>query len=135
MPYSEDLPVRVLSYVDGGKSKMSAHQTFGVSRSTIDRWLKLRAATGSLKANTNYRRGKVPTINDLAAFEAFAQRHSGCTLAQMAVAWEQETGQRLTLMPFSIALRRIGVKGWTRKQRVGATRSDAKRSARRFSCN
>jgi transposase len=137
MPYSEDLRVRVLRHVDSGKSKMSAHKTFGVSRSTIDRWLKLRAATGSLKANTSYRRGKAPVINDLGAFEEFAQRHSGCTLAQMAVAWEQEMGQKLSLMPFSIALRRIGVKGkgWTRKKRVGAIRSDAKQSGRRSSCS
>ncbi len=129
MPYSEDLRVRVLSYVDSGASKMAAHKTFGVSRSTIDRWLKLRAATGSLKANTSYRRGKAPTLNDLKAFEEFARRHSGCTLAQMAVAWQQETGVKLTEMPFSIALRRIG---WTRKKRVGATRSGAQKRDRRF---
>ena len=134
MPYSEDLRVRVLSYVDSGMSKMSAHKTFGVSRSTIDRWFKLRAATGSLKANTSYRRGKAPVINDLGAFEAFAQRHSGCTLAQMAEAWAQETGQKLTLMPFSIALRRIGTKGkgWTRKKRVGATVSAVKKAGKPF---
>ncbi len=110
---------------------MSAHRIFGVSRSTIDRWLKLRAATGSLQANTTYRRGKAPAINDLAAFAEFAGRHSGCTLAQMAVAWEQERGQKLTLMPFSIALRRIG---WTRKKRVGATANAATKNAKSSSC-
>ncbi len=132
MPYSEDLRLRVLAAIDGGMSKMTAHKTFRLSRSTIDRWFSLRAATGSLKANTNYRRGKVPTINDLAAFEEFASRHSGCTLAQMAQAWEQETGQQLTLMPFSHALRRIG---WTRKKRVGATKSGAHKSVRRSWCS
>ncbi len=132
MPYSEDLRERVLRHVDSGKSKMSAHQTFGVSRSTIDRWAKLRERTGSLKANTTYQRGPAPTIHDLEVFAAFAQRHNACTLAQMAAAWERETGQKLTLMPFSLALRRIG---WTRKKRVGATASGAKQSARRFSPN
>ena len=127
MLYSEDLRVRVLRHVDSGQSKMSAHKTFGVSRSTIDRWLKLRAATGSLKANTSYRRGKAPAINDLEAFREFAGRHSGCTLAQMALAWHKEKGQKLTLMPFSIALRRIG---WTRKKRVFSTRSAALKNAR-----
>ncbi len=127
MPYSEDLRERVLRHVDNGKSKMSAHQTFGVSRSTIDRWIKLRQRTGRLKANTTYRRGPAPTINDLELFAAFAGRHDGCTLAQMALAWEQETGQKLTLMPFSLALRRIG---WTRKKRVFSTASGAKKSVR-----
>ena len=129
MPYREDLRERVLRHVDKGKSKMSAHQLFGVSRSTIDHWIKLRQRTGSLKASTNYRRGPAPAIHNVELFAAFAQRHNSCTLAQMASAWEQETGQKLSLMPFSLALRRIG---WTRKKRVGATASDAKKSARRF---
>lgn len=134
MPYSEDLRLRVLEAIDGGMSKMSAHKTFRVSRSSIDDWFKLREQTGSVKAKTNYRRGKAPGIADLAAFEEFARRHSGCTLEQMSVAWETETGVKLTLMPFSIALRRIGVKGkgWTRKKRVGATASAAKKAGKPF---
>ena len=132
MPYSEDLRLRVLEAIDGGMSKMSAHKTFRVSRSSIDDWFKLREQTGHVKANTTYRRGKAPAIADLAAFEEFAHRHSGCTLEQMSVAWESETGIKLTLMPFSIALRRIGVKGkgWTRKKRVGATASAANKAGR-----
>ncbi len=90
MPYSEDLRWRVLGAIDGGMSKMTAHKTFQVSRSTIDDWFQLREQTGSVKANTTYRRGKAPLINDLAAFEEFAGRHRGCTLAQMASAWEKE---------------------------------------------
>jgi len=135
MAYSEDLRVRVLACVDGGMSKMMAHKTFGVSRTTIDDWLKLRERTGSVKANTTYRRGKAPAISDLQAFEKFARLHSGCTLAQMAVEWEAQTGMKLTLMPFSIALRRIGVKGkgWTRKKRVGATASGMKKAGKPFS--
>lgn len=126
--YSEDLRLCVLAAIDGGLSKMTAHKTFGISRSTIDDWFTLRERTGSLKANTSYRRGKAPTINDLAAFEEFAGRHSGCTLEQMALGWATETGHKLTLMPFSMALRRIG---WTRKKRVGATANDARQNARR----
>ena len=127
MPYSEDLRLRVLGAIDGGMSKMTAHKTFRVSRSTIDDWIKLREQTGTVQANTTYRRGKAPTINDLPAFEAFARRHSGCTLAQMAKAWERETGVKLTSMPFSHALRRIG---WTRKKRVGATRNGGSQSVK-----
>lgn len=132
MPYSEDLRLRVLEAIDGGMSKMSAHKTFRVSRSSIDDWFKLREETGSVKAKTNYRRGRAPGIGDLQVFEEFARRHSGCTLEQMSAAWEAETGVGLTLMPFSIALRRIGIKGWTRKKRVGATASAAKKADRAF---
>jgi transposase len=133
MPYSQDLRLRVLGAIDAGMSKMTAHKTFQISRSTIDDWFKLREQTGSVQANTSYRRGKVPTIHDLAAFERFAQRHSGCTLEQLAKAWQQETGVKLTVMPFSRALRRIGSKGWTRKKRVGATASAARPRDKSFS--
>ena len=60
MPISEDLRERVLRHVDGGKSKMSAHKLFGVSRMSRDRRLKLRERTGSLQARTSYRRGPRP---------------------------------------------------------------------------
>lgn len=53
-PYSEDLRLRVLAAVDGGVSKWRVQRTFGVSRSTIDDLLKLRAETGEVKANTSY---------------------------------------------------------------------------------
>ena len=122
-PYSEDLRLRVLVAIDGGMSKIEAHRTFRVSRSSIDDWLKLREQSGSVQANTSYRRGPAPAINDLAVFAEFAKRHSSCTLAQMAVAWETQTGQKLTLMPFSEALRRIGSKGWTRKKELALPRT------------
>lgn len=41
--YSIDLRERVLQSLDEGLSKMAAHRTFRVSRSTIEHWLALRA--------------------------------------------------------------------------------------------
>ena len=117
-PYSQDLRLRVLSAIDAGLSKMKAHQTFRVARSTIDDWLLLRARTGSVEVVPPVRRGPAPAIDDLAAFEEFATRHRHKTLAGLQEAWEQETGQRLSDNTFSLAMRRIG---WTRKKRAGST--------------
>ena len=100
-------------------SKMTAHQTFGVSRSSIDDWIKLRERTGSVATNTTYRRGKAPSVSE-EELRAFAQEHSGCTLAQMAVAWQQQTGQTKSQKFFSRGLGRIG---WTRKKRVFSSAS------------
>ncbi len=113
--YSEDLRERVLAAIASGMSKMTAHKTFGVSRSTLDDWLQLRAQQGHLRPHTVYQHGPVPVLSDLVAFRDFAQRHQHATLAQMAHAWHLETGRHLSLMPFSKALRRIG---WTHKKRV-----------------
>lgn len=80
-PYSQALRVRVLASVDAGMrvdagmSKMTAHRTFRVSRSTIDHWIVLRAQTGSVEAKTKYRRGKAPALCDREAFALFVERH------------------------------------------------------------
>jgi transposase len=118
-PYSEDLRKRVLHAVDGGMSKMAAHRTFGVSRSSIDDWIALRERTGGVSANTTYRRGPRPTMSD-AEMRRFARDHADCTLAQMARAWREQSGQKRSLKFFSSGLRRIG---WTRKKRVFSTAS------------
>lgn len=125
-PYSEDLRLRVLAAIDSGMSKMAAHKTFGISRSTIDDWLLLRETTGSVQANTTYQRSKPPTLQDKPEVHAFLKRHQHSTQEQMALAWQEETGQRLTAMTFCNALRRLG---YTRKKRAISTVSEKKNSA------
>jgi transposase len=119
-PYSQDLRLRVLRALDEGMSKMKAHQTFRVSRSTIDDWLQLRTQTGSVAVVPPVRRGPAPKIGDLVMFEEFATRHRHKTLEQMKRVWQQETGQFVSHNTLSLAMKRIG---WTRKKRVGSTQS------------
>jgi transposase len=114
--------LRVLAALDGGMSKMQAHKTFGISRSTIDDWQTLREQSGSVQANTTYRRGRPPALPDTPVVRAFVQNHQHSTLAQMVVAWEKETGQRWSDMTFSTTLRRLG---YTRKKRAIFTASGA----------
>ncbi len=117
-PYSEDLRLRVLAAVDSGLSKWQVHKMFGVSRSTIDDWLKLRAETGAVKANTSYYRGRPPMLSDTPELRAFMAQHQGSTLAQLSAAWEQEQGQQVSVKTFHKTLRRLG---YTRKKRATAT--------------
>lgn len=118
--YSQDLRLKVLNALDKGMSKMQAHQSFAVSRSTIDDWLRLRAEQGHLrdKAPRHQKRG---ALSDLEVFGAFADPHSGATLKQMAVAWEQETGQHLSINTFSLALQKLR---WTHKKSLSSTVSE-----------
>ena len=123
--YSVDLRERVLQALDEGMSKMTAHRTFHISRSTIDHWLALRAQTGGVSPRAS-RAGRTSSLRGL-AFEEFVCRHAHATLDEMVQAWRHETGVSLTDMSFSRALRALG---WTRKKRVGATRSARKWHAR-----
>ena len=123
--YSQDLRLRVLQAIDDGMSKMTAHRTFLVSRSTIDDWQKLRAQTGTVAPQPR-KEPEQPRALAGALFREFAGRHQGQTLEQMAVAWEQEQGRKLSVMSFSRALRCLG---WTRKKRVGVTKNATKNDA------
>ena len=120
--HSIDLRERVVGTLDEGLSKRAAHHLFHISRSTIDHWLELRQQTGTL-APRPMRRTRSCQLEG-AVFQEFVRRHAHCTLGEMAVAWHQEQGAVLSAMSFSRALRRLG---WTRKKRVGATKSARKR--------
>jgi len=123
--YSTDLRERVLQAIAEGMSKWQAHRTFHISRSTIDHWLALRERTGRLDPPPP-RRSYTRQLAG-AEFEEFARRHAHATLGEMARAWQQEKGISLSLMSFSRAL---GAIGWTRKKRVGVTKSAMKPSER-----
>ncbi len=128
--YSVDLRLRVLGAVDGGMSKMAAHQLFKVSRSTIEDRLKLRAETGAVLDRPPQERRKPRALSG-SAFSEFVATQQGATLGQMAVAWQRQHGHKLSVMSFSRALAGLGDKGWTRKKRVGATVNAMRPSARR----
>lgn len=127
--YSVDLRLCVLRAIDDGLSKMQAHKTFKISRSTIDDWLRLRAQTGSVHAAAPKRqpgRG----LGAQEGFSAFAERHQHSTLEHMRLAWQQETQQSWSIMSFSRALRQ---RSYTRKKRGTSTANGAKKSAKPLS--
>src|SRR4028119_437746 len=123
--YSVDLRLRVLAALDGGLSKMQAHQTFQISRSTIDDWLKLRQKVGSVKVPE--RRPDERGLGAHENFAAFVEHHQHSTLEQMRQAWQQETQQRLSIMSFSRALRQ---RGYTRKKELPLPRTMPRRAPR-----
>ncbi len=46
--YSKDLRLKVLSAVDRGVPRREVYDLFGISRSTLKRWLKRRRLTGDV---------------------------------------------------------------------------------------
>ena len=126
--YSVDLRLRVLGAIDSGLSKMQAHQSFQISRSTIDDWQRLRVQTGSVQAPARHSGGL--GLGAQEGFTAFAKRHQHSTLHQMRQAWQQETQQSVSIMSFSRALRQHG---YTRKKRVTSTENGARKSAKPLS--
>jgi transposase len=126
--YSTDLRERVLQAIEEGMSKAQAHRTFHITRSTIDHWFALRERTGGLTPPP-HRSSRTRQLEGQ-EFEAFAHRHRHATLGEMAQAWQHEKGTLLSAMSFSRALSAIG---WTRKKRVGVTKSVTKSNGQRGS--
>ena len=126
-PYSKDLRTRVLAAVDGSMSKWEVHQTFGVSRSTVDDWLKLRTETGGVKAKTECYRGRAPMLPDSAELRTFLEAHQGSTLAQLAHAWQEQSGREVSVKTFHKTLQRIG---YTRKESTTDIKNAILRSGR-----
>jgi len=47
--YSKDLRLKALAAIDGGIPRKEVSELFGISRSTIKRWLKTRRQTGAVQ--------------------------------------------------------------------------------------
>ena len=110
-PYSYDLRQKVIQAIElDGMKKSVAAQVFGISRNTIDLWLKRRTETGDYQAKAKQPPGNGHKITDWQKFRAEAAQHGNKTQAEMAELWEGQISART----ISRALRHIG---FTRKKR------------------
>ena len=110
-PYSLDLRQKAVEAVDQGQRKCDVCRMFGISRNTLDLWLKRRASTGSVAANTNYHHGPQPKIDDLEAFRVFVQKYGHLTQKEMARLWPTTVSSTT----IGLALKRIN---FTRKKNL-----------------
>ena len=114
--YSLDLREKAVSAFDRGEKKSQICRTMGISRNTLDLWLKRKAEKGMI-APSNYRRGVSPKINDLEAFKAFAEKYGHLTQQEMADKWSQPVSRVL----IGQALRKIN---FTRKKKLTDTEKE-----------
>ena len=115
--YSHDLRQKVMAAIDRGEQKSHVSRMFGISRDTIDRWLKRRDQTGTAQAASDYQKGHSHRILDWDKFRAFAQTHGDKTQAEMAQLWNGDISGRT----ISRSLARIGL---SRKKRLMATENE-----------
>ena len=90
--YSKDLRLKVLSAIDRGIPRKEVADLFGVSRSTIKRWLKRRRQTGDVNV---YKIPGRPSVKGKALREwlpEHLQANPDLTLAEHCEAFEEEEG-------------------------------------------
>lgn len=111
--YSPDLRSRIVAAVDAGMSKAEAARHFDVALSSVKRYVRRRAATGSLDPTP--RPGRTPLIRpqDLEAVRAQLRAHPAAYLDEHCTLWEQTHKVKLSSITMSRAIRRAG---FTRKK-------------------
>lgn len=125
-PYSDDFRQKVLEAIElNGLKKSEASDLFGISRNTIDLWLKRKSATGSLKPKVRSQPARPPLITDWDQFRSFVEQHKDKTQSEMAQLWPEPISQPT----LSRALQHIR---YSRKEKPTATGNGMKHNERRL---
>jgi transposase len=113
--YSKDLRVRVLDAVDQGTPRRQAAGLFGVSLSTLKRWLRRRRDGKNLAPRPSP--GRTPrilaTTDHKRALWAQLEANDDATLERHCELWEERHGARVSVATMSRAVRKLG---WTYKK-------------------
>ncbi len=114
--YSKDLRVRVLGAVDQGTPRREAANLFGVSLSTLKRWLR-RRRNGEDHLTPRPSPGRTPSILKTAEEKrdlwTQLEANDDVTLERHCELWEERHGTRVSVATMSRAVRRLG---WTYKK-------------------
>ena len=105
--YSKDLRLKVLSAIDRGIPRKEVADLFGVSLSTIKRWLKRRRQTGNV--NIHKIPGR-PAVKGKALREWLSQRlkrNPDLTLREHCEAFFDETGVEVSEATMSRNIKRL----------------------------
>jgi transposase len=113
--YSKDLRLKVLSAIDRGIPRREVSSLFGVSLSTIKRWLKRRRQTGNV--NVEKIPGR-PSVKGKALREWLPSQlksNPDLTLAEHCEAFEEECGMEVSQATMSRNIARLPG-GWPLKK-------------------
>lgn len=109
--------------MDRGLPRKKVIGLFGVSRSTIKRWLRLRREEADLAPKPSP--GRTPDIlatnEEKRVLWAQLEANDGATLERHCQMWERQRGVRVSVSTMSRAIR--NKLGWTRKKDAGSRRA------------
>jgi transposase len=125
--YSKDLRLRVLEAVDRGLPRTRIAELFGVSLSTIKRYVRRRRRGEDLepKPSTGRKRRILATSEQKRALWEQLEENDEATLERHCELWESATGVRVSLATMSRAIREK--LGWIYKKRRWRPPSETKK--------
>jgi len=114
--YSRDLRERVVAAAVAGKPKEEVAGIFGVSMSSVNRWLRLKRETGKLEPRPiTGRPGILGKALDAGLAEQLRERPDA-TIAEHCELWGRRTGTTVSGATMS---RAMGRAGWPLKKKDG----------------
>jgi len=115
--YSKDLRLRVLEAVDRGVPRKEVANLFGVSLSTIKRYIKRRRAGQDLepRRSTGRKRRILASAEEKHLLWEQLENNDEATLERHCELWQQKRGVRVSIATMSRAIR--NKLGWTYKKR------------------
>lgn len=123
--YAQDLREHILRAVDHGYSRAEIVQMFGISLSTLKRYMKQRRDEGHVQPKAIPGRPARKRAQVEAGMLLQLQTHPDATLEQHCAMWEQTRGEHVSRWTMSRAIKRLG---WTRKKSRLGQRSATKRN-------
>jgi transposase len=113
--YSKDLRLKALAAIDRGVPRREVQDLFGLSRSTIKRWLKRRSLTGDVAIHEIPGRPSVKGERLREWLPEHLERNPDLTLREHCEAFEDETGVAVSEATMSRNIRRLPG-GWPLKK-------------------
>ena len=90
-PYSVDLRLKVLDFIEFKGTIIEAGKSFGISRKTIHQWKKIKKMEGRTTAKTGYHKGNGKNkIKDLQLLERFVNENKGKSLKELGENYPEE---------------------------------------------
>jgi transposase len=111
--YSPDLRFRIVAAVDAGMSKAEAARRFDVALSSVKRYVRLQAITGSLDPTPRPGRTALIRSHQLEDLRAQVRDHAAAYLDEHCALWKETHGIEVSMITMSRAIRRAGL---TRKK-------------------
>jgi len=130
--YSKDLRLKTLAAIDRGIPRKEVSELFGVSLSTIKRWLKTRRLTGGVETMKIPGR---PSVKGRALREWLPEQlesNPDLTLAEHCEAFEEETGIEVSEATMSRNIERLPGQWPLKKSKVAQERDEGLRSLWRW---
>jgi transposase len=118
-PYDYDLRLKAIAAVERGEKKITVCRLLGISRNTLDLWIKRKEKTGDCQAIVRSQGGQESKIKDLEEFRIFVLENQHETQGKIAELW----GNNLTQQNVSYASQKLGI---TRKKKRMAIRKEMK---------